>query len=367
MTDIKLYVNDVIYSGWLSVDVKLSIEALSGIFNLTLTDKWAASGLNRGIQPSDACSLYIDNDVVITGYVDRVAPSFTDKTHTVSVTGRDKAGDLIDCSIIGSTSQYTNLKIEQIITQLCAPFGIPVSTDVVTGDIVPLFSYDQTMSVFEAIQKLCKMRKCLALSNGVGGILITRASDAKAQTALAEGINILAASAEYDYSVRFSQYTCKGQQQTAATLPDTTQPATPVATDGVAGNYAVATDTTISRYRPLLIVADGPADMSACQQRVDWEKSTRIGKSQRYTITVAGWRQDVTGTLWKLNQLVTFKSDLFGVFGNYLIASVNFKLDESGEITILELTPREAYLSFEAPDITVNKYISNTTDTDTES
>ncbi len=348
-TELNLVVNNIIYSGWLTVDINLSIESLSGVFTLTLTDKWLASGDNPAIQPGDQCALIIDGTTVITGYVDRVMPGFTEKSHTVTVTGRDKAGDLVDCSITGSNTQFKNLLIEKIITTLCTPFGVSVKADVTTGDIVVNFAYEQGMSVFEGIQKLCKMRQCLALSDGEGGLLITRAGTQTQEVSLVEQENILALTAEYDYSVRYSEYIVKGQQQAANLL----------GTDSVSGNVAYSYDTAISRHRPLIVIADGPATIKNCQQRADWENSTRRGKSKRYTVTVAGWRQTTTGKLWALNQTVTLKSPLVGVYDNLLIAQVNFKLDEGGEITVLQLTSPDSYLTFAVDPLTTDQYLTS--------
>ena len=47
---------------------------------------------------------------------------------SLSVSGRDKTADLIDCSATGN-SEFNNKTLTAIAQELCAPFGIAVLTD----------------------------------------------------------------------------------------------------------------------------------------------------------------------------------------------------------------------------------------------
>lgn len=349
-SEVNLIINDRLYGGWLDVSVNLSIENLSGTFSLSLTDRWSGQDNAVVIKPTDSCVLTINGQVVITGYVDIVNLSIDSGNHTINISGRDKTADLIDCSVANGTGQYKNLSLEEIAQRLCAPFNIPVTATVNTGAIFPTFNIEQGATVYEALQKLCGARQCLAMSNGQGGLLITRAGDSEASTPLALGINIKSGTASYDYSVRFSDYICKGQLQGL----DTADP------DNISGNMAKSFDSGVVRYRPLVVIADGQANASDCQKRADWERSTRKGRSRRFSIVTAGWLQALGGELWQLNQLVTLQAESLGVFDKLLIASINFSLDESGEVTTLDLTSADAYLTSDfdiAPDEDSNPYL----------
>src|SRR5687768_15932922 len=122
MSDDNLLINDRYYGGWKSVSVDISIENLSGVFNLTLTDRWAKQTNPVVIKSGDPCILYINGVVVITGYIDTVNITLDANNHTIQVTGRDKTADIIDCSIIEGSGQYKNLNLEQIAKRICKPF-----------------------------------------------------------------------------------------------------------------------------------------------------------------------------------------------------------------------------------------------------
>ena len=336
MSDVVLNIGGTKYAGWVSLDATISMENLSGQFEATITD--TSSMDNKPIRalptirPGLTCEVYVNDQIVITGYVDTVTPSIDAESHSITVKGRDKTGDLVDCSMIEGSGQWKGLTIQQIIKRICDPFSIPVTLEASEGAAFNNFLVEQGSTCFETIQKLCYMRQLLALSDGRGGLKLTKSSTEKLATDLIEGVNIKSGEAEYDFSDRFSVYICKGQRQG----DDTTTPVT------VASNVGQVTDRVITRYRPLLILAEGQADIDTCRKRAGWEAAIRKGKSQRYTITHTGWSQQ-NGNIWEINKLIYLRSVLLGVDGTFLISEVNFKLDESGEIAVLKLTQPEAF------------------------
>lgn len=328
----KLEIEGVEHGGWLGIEVNKSIENLAGAFALALTDRWGGSSQPMSIVPGAKCKVTIDGETVIDGYVDTVELSIEAETHTIRVSGRDKAGDLIDCAAASGTGEWKNLKLEDLITQLVQPFGLMVKAEVDTGEKIPKFNVEQGMSVFEAIQKLCNLRGCLALSDREGQIIITRAGETKAATDIVFGVNLLEGSATYDYTERFSDYIVKGQRRGDDNVDAKT----------AATAKGKVTDSNVKRYRPMLVIADGQADKAKADVRARWEAAVRRGKSRSYEVTVHGWK-DSGGNLWEINQIVTLKVRPLGINGELLIASVSFLLDDSGEKTRLKLVPPETY------------------------
>lgn len=346
---VNLVINDKMYGGWLDVSVSISIENLAGSFTLSLTDRWTGQDEQVVIRPTDSCVVLINDTVVITGYVDAVNLTLDGSNHTITITGRDKTADLIDCSIINGTGQYKNLNLQQIATRICEPFGIEVVATVNTGAIFTTFNVEQGSTAYESLQKLCSARQCLAMSDGSGNLLITRTGEIDASTPIVEGINMKSGTAAYDNSLRYNKYIVKGQLQG---LDDGDVETT-------AGNMATSTDDGIARYRPLVVVADGQANSADCQKRADWERNTRKGRSRRYSVVTSSWLQALGGELWQLNQLVTLQSQALGVFDKLLIVGITFSLDTSGELTTLELTSPDAYMTIETlpVDEDLNPYL----------
>ena len=131
---ITLTVNGINYDGWKANSVTKPLESLSGIFDLGLTERWPGQQMPRAINPGDSCALKVDGELLITGFVDDVEPSFDAESHTLTVRGRDKAGYLVDCSAINSPGQWSGQTLDQIATALCSPFGIRVLTETDVGD-----------------------------------------------------------------------------------------------------------------------------------------------------------------------------------------------------------------------------------------
>lgn len=344
---ITLFVGDLYYTGWEKVEVKLSMETLAGQFTLKMSSQPMAFPIPilPSIIPGQPCSVFINGQIVITGYIDKVQPEYDKSKHYLIVEGRDKAGDLVDCSIISGTGQYKNLKIEQIIQMIAAPFGIPVTTNVDTGAPIPSYSIKQGGKCKEEIEKLCKMRQCLCLSDGKGGIQITRAGTDIAINPLIEGNNILRGKANYDYSERYGQYVVKGQKQGT---PTDTNPT-------IAQNQGVVFDNYITRYRPLVVVADGQANTNDVTLRAQWECSTRRGKSRHFLIRVVGWQQ-IDAELWGINKMCFIEAPNLGVFDTLIISNVEFLIDDKdGEVTDLTLTSLEAYQQMDGNSVSPDK------------
>jgi len=330
-SNLSLNIDGIAYEGWTAVSVSLSMENLSGSFQLSMTDP-DGSGATR-IRPNDPCTVLINGQIVITGYVDKVTPSFDESSHQLVVTGRDKAGDLVDSSVVNGTGQYNNQKLDAIIRKVAEPFGINVESKVSTKKL-ETFNVDQGATGLETIQKLAKKGGFLVISDGKGGIQITRSGSESMETALVQGQNILAANCEYDASKNYSEYHVKGQKQGKDT--DTVK--------RIAHNKAIVENEFVNRYRPLLIIDDGQSDETSVKDRARWEASIRRAKATKAEITVVGWQENPgTGAIWGINKLVKVESSLLGINDMMLISSVNFTLDENGELARITVTPPAAY------------------------
>ncbi len=336
MSEIVLEVDGANYTGWTSVDISISMETLSGVFSISMTDLIGddEKPIRQSpiVKPGQTCSVKINGEKVITGFIDKVIPVITATSHTIVIQGRDKTCDLVDCSMTESINQWKGLKIDQIIKRICAPFGIPVRINTDAGLAFETFVVEQGASCFEIIQKLCYMRQMLAISDGKGGLLLTKSGTDSALVSLLEGVNIKEGQATYDFSERYSTYICKGQKQgdDFSTPVDNTQ------------NFGQYNDVVVKRYRPLVIIAEGQASIADCTKRAKWEGAIRRGKSRKLQITVNGWTQNGQ-VLWGINKLVAVQSVLLGVSDMLLVSQCEFRLDESGEITVLTVTSPESY------------------------
>jgi prophage tail gpP-like protein len=154
---------------------------------------------------------------------------------------------------------------------------------------------------------------------------------------LVYGVNILTISEETNYESRYSSYTVKGQDSGDGQ---------PWAKDTIQ-KVGKATDISIDRYRPLLIVHETKSSTKSVKSRAVWEAQVRAGRSSIYTTTVEGFIQQSNKTkekLWTVGEKVNLIHDPWKITDVKLISNVTYKLDETnGRITTLVLVDPKTY------------------------
>lgn len=348
MPDFRVVVNGQSYGGWKEASVTRTIEALAGSFEVLVSEKWPGEPTRREINPGDACTITLDGETVLSGYVDEVNGQYAggaeggDGAHTVAISGRDKTGDLVDCSHVGPPNEWQGQRIDAIARAICAPFGVTVTVASGTDIGAPLarkFAIAAGETAYEAIERMCRTRAVLAVSDGRGGLVLTRAGTAKASTALVLGENILAGSGLSSLTERFSQVTVKGQRAGDDSLFGAE----------ASGPSGLARDPIVQRYRPLIVVAESQADIATCRDRARWETNVRAGRGRRATYRVQGWSH--AGGLWRPNELVDVRDPLLGNATEMLIVTVRHSIAQ-GSSTEIELVRPEAYDLVSIPEAT---------------
>ncbi|WP_341899337.1 phage baseplate assembly protein [Ferrovibrio terrae] len=350
MPDVALHVNGAIYRNWKELGIHRGMDDLAGSFNLSITDPRLKTGEWLGgkrIKRGNACSVSIDGETVITGYVGKVRPRFTDTTKSISVTGRDTTGDLVDCSAINKPSEWSGYTLDRLVGEIVKPFGIKLHVQTDIGRPFERFALQPGESAFQAIDRACKQRGVLPMADGLGGLVLCRAGIGRHATALEEGKNLKAAGGDFSMDQRHSEYIVIGQQPGFET--------------GAAADFAHGaarvTDSAVMRYRPLMIVAEQPGDGGNLKDRAIWECNTRIGRGDAVDATVFGWREHgLTGPLWKPNNLVRVKSPDLDFDGELLIQSVDYNLkdgdgSDAGTTATLNLVRKEAFALLPAPPV----------------
>lgn len=338
MADLVLTVNNRKYSGWKKIRIVCGIEQISGYFELEVSDRWAGQEVPWPILPGDACKVSVDGQTVITGYVDDAMPGYDARQHALTVMGRDKTGDLVDCSAVRENVEWKDRTLLQIATDLCGPFGIKVTAATDVGKPFANATFQWGESVFETLERLAKHRGVLLVSDGAGGLVITRASSVKVATSLVRGENILSARAAMSHRDRYSKYIVKGENQGF----DTSTPEQNTQAQGE------AVDANIKRYRPLVIVAEEQGHSDKLADRAKWEAAVRFGRGSRATITVQGWNH--ADGLWQPNRLVRVRDQYLGIDMDMLIVTATFLLDQDGTRTELALCHPAAFDLLPVPE-----------------
>lgn len=338
--EIVLKAGGKIYQGWTKIGITRSLEAMSGAFDLEMTYKFLGNDAQykafiEPIKQGQACTVDIGGERVITGYVDDWVPSYDESTITISVSGRDKTADLVDCSIDYPSGQFNNQTLTQIADIVCKPFGIKVIVNTDVGEPFQRIQIEQGETPHELLARLAKQRGVLLTSDTFGNLVITRASKTKAGVSLILGDNVKAARGRFSWRQRFSKFTIKAAgaahgQWDSAGLPT------------VGGIKADVTDSEIGRYRPLIIVNEEVTTAEGAAKRGQWERQRSIGKSNMAEYTVTGWRIPQTGKLWNINTIVPVIDEIMGLDEEMLIASILFSEDDAGRLAVISVVRPEA-------------------------
>lgn len=335
MPNLKLTVDGRDYEGWQSVSITRGIDRVAGAFRLTVSDRWKDDGEDWTVLPGAACAVSIDGETVLSGFVDSFAPSFNASRRTITLQGRDKAADLVDCSVQSKSVTWVNTTLGKFAAEIAAPFGVKVTDE--SGETEPfrLISLQPTEKAHAAIARYAEMRGVLVMSDGRGGIKLTRPSTRQAAVQLVQGQNILAASGSIDHSKRFNEYTVTGQT---------------FGNDALSGEAAAhltgtAKDASIRATRKLRIIAQQAVMLGDAGARAEYENTVRAAGSQKITVTVQGWQQTEGGQVWAPNLLVQLRAPWLQVktAQPFLIEAVALRKSEEGSTAELTLVRPDAY------------------------
>lgn len=332
MHDIRLLVNGKAYLGWKSARITRSITAIAGSFDLQVSDRWGAKAEPWAIAEEDECRVQVGADVVLDGYVDRRSLSIAGKERAMRVSGRDRAAVLVDCSAVLDRWSFRQLTAAGIAGKVAEPFGIGVSVQ--AGVDLPRLgkiAVNPGDSAFSVIRRVAEMSGVLVISDGAGGIELSRAGTARVE-ALREGVNVLSAAIDYDAVDRYRRYVVISS---------------PPGDDHSSGEdlrvRAEAMDEAVRRpERVQIIRPDTGLTRARARARGDWEARVRAARAESVTIAVVGWQQS-SGDLWPVNALCTVQAPSLGVDGDLLISQVTHQHGPEGQTTELQLVRPDAF------------------------
>lgn len=339
MNDVQLKIAGRIFTGWTSVTVNRSIESMAGYFDLGVNVQ-VADDLSS-LAPGKPFTLSIDGQTVITGYTDGRRRQMSADSMKITIAGRDKTADLIDCAAVYKGGQWKKRTLEQIARDLCQPYGVTVRwelTDTESAAPFPSFTLDHSETVHEALGRAARARGVLMTSNAAGELVFTRADESHSDR-LVLGDNLLSVDFDEDYRDRFSEYTVKGHGRGNGKVGDT------VDARSIASQKGTATDSEVTRYRPLIILADSKIDTQSATARALREQRRRLAKSVTFEAQLDGWTRS-NGQIWMPNILAEIDASKYAIqTAPLLVSKVVLTLDDrEGVKTTLTLSPRDGFL-----------------------
>ena len=302
---LELKINNRKYRGWENVSITKSIQSIAFNFSMNIF-----KGDELQINDDDLIQILKDDKVFLTGYLDDINIGISDKKKPLSISGRSKAGDLIDCNI-ADNKQYSKLNIKQIINDLIKPFGITVSTSLTLS---PLDIFDTKIgeTYFNAINRLCKQTNTLPISDNFGNIEIIKNQNKESSIILRDSDF-----KQLDYpkklTKRFSEYTYKKE----AMVTDVTD--------------AKVTDDTVERFRPFVDINE---EDKTNEDLAKWQLNHNKASEVNLTAIVIGWDLEI-------NTIIKIETDL--VNGSFLIKDITYTKSDNGTISNVVFISKDLY------------------------
>jgi len=361
MSEMLLEINGIPYGGFTEANAEISMIDMSGSFTFSIS---ALSNLTKfPILIGDACRVLINNQPIITGWVEKINVNYDSANHTISISGRDKTCDVID-STLGESSLSFNSSISLIdlTKRVLAYLGI---TDIKVSSTVdiPIFnvteigniSIETGESAFEFIEKYAQQRQVLPTTDGSGNIVFTRTGSTVLKTILTSSPSakstILSASVDYDYTKRFYKYVLSTQMNSInlSVITDTEHPNAEKQTSVVSTAYDQGSGslppTRKTRTYNLIQSESSYNNLKYLQDRAWYESNFRRSRSFIYKAMVQGFSPVNDPTLiWRPNYMINVQDAYCNIDSILLINSVKFSYSvDGGSTTVLELIDRDSY------------------------
>jgi len=316
--EVTLTIGGQAMAGWTDIRITQGIERLPSDFSIGLTERYPGELAQVVAKPGAACTVEAGGDVVITGYVDRFVPSLSAGQHSITVVGRSKCADLVDCAAEWPGGQISGATAQGIAEKLAAVYGIGVQCTVQDLPVIPQFNLMLGESAFEVIERVSRYSALLAYDLPTGDLRLAQVGTERAASGFAEGQNVLDAQVEYSADQRYSDYQVFLQ-------------AVDVLTDlGDGGNLIFTIkDPNVARHRGLILIAEaGGGGNEIAQKRALWEMARRAGHSRVVRLTCDSWR-DSGGRLWRPNTVAPVRLPTLKLVANdFVIGQVTFQRDD---------------------------------------
>jgi len=339
---IALEVNGEPYQLFTDASMEIRMDSLCRRFSFSAT---RTGTLPFPLKGGESCRVLVDDQVALTGHIEKIDVNYSSTDHTIAVQGRDRTADLLDSSLgaISTFSSHPTLKqsVELVVKHLGLGLKVYDNVGEPQGKTTDLPAPEPGQNAFEFLEKLARMRQVFLTSDQYGNILITRATaSALAPERLRNVVdrddnNILSGSVSYDLTGRFYRYAV------ASALNPLTSAASSITPDQVANQSNTAIDAQVRVGRQLILAPKASASGSVNASRAAWEANVRKARSRVYSVVVDGFTVD--GKLWSVNELVEVEDDFAGIHGRMLINSVEYRFNEAGSLTTLSMVNQNAY------------------------
>ncbi|GFK94417.1 hypothetical protein NNJEOMEG_02262 [Fundidesulfovibrio magnetotacticus] len=303
---------------------------------LTPADAWRVTlgipvgDIPPGVRPWAPVEVLLGGDVLLTGRIDRVERELAKDTQSLTISGRDNAAVLVDCSAPVFTQREATL--QEVVDLVARPLGVE-KIRVETEGRKEKVAVEPGERAWDLLAKACEANGCWAWCEPdgtlvVGGPDYTAAPVATLVVRLdGKGNNTLSLAVREDVSGRYSEVTVLGQTH---------------GTEDKEGRHDIMhreTDPDVPGYRPLIIPEGECDNQEEAARRARKQLADSRLEGFEITARVRGHRVGgASGEPWRPGQRVQVVSEPHGLDGVYFLMKRTFTGGrDSGKITELVL------------------------------
>lgn len=301
-------------------------------------DAWQVSlGLPKGefpplVEAGASVVVRIGRDTVLTGQIDEIADPIDKNSHTLSLSGRDGAAVLVDCSSPIFTAKQATLA--EVVANVVKPLGISkIRIDAARSTTSEKINVEPGDTAWETLVHAAE-------ANGLwpwfepDGTLVIGGPDYNTPPVASlvmrrEGKdnNVISLSRVRSMAERYSEFTVLGQRHGTATE------------NGKHALKSTVRDPDVKIYRPKIIVDHEAENTEAARARGRKLLSDSRLKGFTLTAKVAGHRTS-SGVLWQPGQRIHVISDAHGIDATFFLLARKFQ-GGRGQGTVTTLTLKE--------------------------
>lgn len=290
------------------------------------------------LQDGSAVVIMADELIALSGFMDGKVVSEDKHGVTVTLTGRDLAAPLVDCSPGKRT--WSKLTLKALANKWVEELGLHQVSVQAQGDA--LVARDHKAQPGEtywgALTRICKRLRLMPWMSPGGVLHLGRPDyDSKPVGHLVQGENVLGWSYSSNLAGRYSDVTVHGTLKTSGSslFPTSSKGAiSELAQDDVLKAQGV--------YRPRHMEVSSLSSRQEARDRAAWEVSKRAFDGTSLTVQLQGWGPR-DGELWRPNSLVDVSFPQINLSGPLWISGVQLRQDREGA-SQASLTLREPHL-----------------------
>lgn len=330
---VSLVVDGQVLRGWQEVSVSRSMQNAVISFSLKATNPtWSteAKALRHGkeieVRTSQASGPWQPGggDLLCKGYVDNYSAKYGCDSKSVTVSGRSKAADAVDCPPVKhKTGRVEKKALDQVAKEL-DEFGIEWKTDQKL-DPIPKVQRRPDDTVFDTVEREARRLGLMLAGQPDGSVMITRAGSKRHAGAIVMGgPPVESMDVQVNLSSKRSPIVVRGQRSIGTGDESLRQQIEEV-------------DQSVGRHRPLVVILEGDAPKKELKKRGKWERLRSAGFGVNVSTEMSSWRDDA-GQLWDPGRLIATVCAEEDIDQDLTLSTVTFKQDiDNGTVASLAL------------------------------